>query len=775
MTAAKDWPTHLDFRDALNNPSICFDDPDLKGGDVRRDPLGFPRAATGGFASVYRVEKGGRGWAVRCFTSPIPGDAATRYAALSKQLSSANLPYLVPFTFHPQGVRVEGSLYPTVKMAWVDAKPLNAHVAQLVAGRDTRGLSSLQQRWKEMCVRLRSASIAHGDLQHGNVLIEANGQLRLVDYDGMFVPALAGREATELGQPAYQHSRRTKSYFGLDLDRYAALVIYTALSALSIQPALWQQYDNEDNILFTPDDHVDPSSSPLFRDLIKLGKPVDGLASALAAAAVGPIARVPSLDEAHARTAQVGLPAAPRTAISRAPSASRGMEWFQQAAAAESGRGGVHGFAGWSSDIRPVWSRPGTRVIKWTENEPIFSEIVHNEIQVRYPLRRFFRRTEVPVQRTERVQTGTRPITKQRVEHIGQAGLSFLGVTTLGQQAVVLAERQGVRWSLTDDAVSGSAITEFDSGESIGSGGQTVAIAHRAGITVIGSTGVTRNIRREGDSRVYAVAVSPSGQRVAAGLGRQAVTIYDASTSKRLRKFVGFRRKVRAVTFLDEAHVIAGSDDSTVALFSIAKDRRVASARDHTAPVTAVAASPSGDLVASASSDGDVHIYESKNLRSRTAVHLGSEIRTLAFAPDSQHLVVATVEGPIVILNARTGRIAATVRPAGSAGTYAVAGLAFTTTGDLVTAHFNGLLVLWSGDTSRPAIDLTAVRVGFGGYQRPTSSRPPVPGQPKQPTIPVPDCPKCSRQMVARRRNSPPYNRFWGCPSFPRCRGTRSM
>lgn len=43
-------------------------------------------------------------------------------------------------------------------------------------------------------------------------------------------------------------------------------------------------------------------------------------------------------------------------------------------------------------------------------------------------------------------------------------------------------------------------------------------------------------------------------------------------------------------------------------------------------------------------------------------------------------------------------------------------------------------------------------------------------------TISAPDCPQCGATMVARRTNK--WNRagetFWGCSSYPKCRGTRA-
>ena len=43
-----------------------------------------------------------------------------------------------------------------------------------------------------MTADLERHGIAHGDLQHGNLLVAADGTFRLVDYDGMYVPALRG-------------------------------------------------------------------------------------------------------------------------------------------------------------------------------------------------------------------------------------------------------------------------------------------------------------------------------------------------------------------------------------------------------------------------------------------------------------------------------------------------------------------------------------------------------------------------------------------------------
>jgi len=87
---------------------------------------------------------------------------------------------------------------------------------------------------------MRFAGIAHGDLQHGNIIM-CNHELRLVDYDGMYVPAMKNFMASELGHPNYQHPARAPHHFGPYLDNFSAWVIYASIKALQVDPLLLDQ------------------------------------------------------------------------------------------------------------------------------------------------------------------------------------------------------------------------------------------------------------------------------------------------------------------------------------------------------------------------------------------------------------------------------------------------------------------------------------------------------------------------------------------------------
>ena len=132
-------------------------------------------------------------WAVKCFTREVLG-LRGRYQAISEHLAAAQLSFTVDFQYREQGIRVAQGWYPVLKMDWVEGQLLNELVRDNLRRRKV--LEGLGQIWLRMAHRLRSAGIAHGDLQHGNVSLvrgskAASLAVRLIDYDGMFVPALA--------------------------------------------------------------------------------------------------------------------------------------------------------------------------------------------------------------------------------------------------------------------------------------------------------------------------------------------------------------------------------------------------------------------------------------------------------------------------------------------------------------------------------------------------------------------------------------------------------
>lgn len=258
------WPTPQDYNEAVQNPHLAFSDPELKSGQPELNNLGLPRPFSGNFACVYKIRVGAQKWAARCFTSDVP-DQQQRYEAISNYLSKVALPYTVPFTYLASGIKVRGIQYPLLKMKWIEGEPLTAFVGRMCRFPET--LLSVAAVWARLAADLQRAQIAHGDLQHGNILVVGD-QLRLIDYDGMYVPALAGRQSNECGHRNYQLPSRTGWDFGPHIDNFSVWVIYVSLVSLAVHPELWNKYNGGDEcLIFRKDDFVNPDQSALLAEL----------------------------------------------------------------------------------------------------------------------------------------------------------------------------------------------------------------------------------------------------------------------------------------------------------------------------------------------------------------------------------------------------------------------------------------------------------------------------------------------------------------------------
>jgi len=315
------WPLSQDYNEAIQMPRDSFGDPELRGGHAVANALGLPMPRSGNFADVYEFQgTSGARWAIKCFTREVPG-LQERYRAISKHLTQANLPFSVDFTYLPRGIRLRGQCYPILKMQWVDGLLLNEFVRKYL-GKPER-LEGLLQIWVRMGKRLRECGIAHGDLQHGNVILVPGRRtssfgkkssraltLRLVDFDGMYVPALADKKPDEVGHPSYQHPQRIlQGIYSAEADRLSLLSIACALRCLAVAgKPLWDRYDNGDNLLFQETDLREPSRSALVKELWNLDDAsAHDLVGYLALGLTLPFDQVPLLEALVTETQTVAL------------------------------------------------------------------------------------------------------------------------------------------------------------------------------------------------------------------------------------------------------------------------------------------------------------------------------------------------------------------------------------------------------------------------------------------------------------------------------------
>ncbi|MEV0294928.1 hypothetical protein [Nocardia sp. NPDC050710] len=268
------FPSLGEYRLAVQNPNIAFrNDNELKSGTVQLNPQKMPTVACGGFAATFQVSSGGTRWAVRCFHKKEGHERQLfdRYARIDEFITAnSDLDFLVPVTYNPEGILVGGGFYPTVRMRWVEGKPLGLWLEDWSKTPHSASLDTVRARIRDAVAALQTRGAAHGDLQHGNILVCADHSIRLIDYDGMYLDNLADLGSIEQGHRNYQHPGRGRNYDS-GLDVFATASIDLSLAALADKPTLWNDFGGTgENILFEATDFAAPDNSRLFTELLRV-------------------------------------------------------------------------------------------------------------------------------------------------------------------------------------------------------------------------------------------------------------------------------------------------------------------------------------------------------------------------------------------------------------------------------------------------------------------------------------------------------------------------
>jgi serine/threonine protein kinase len=299
------WPLASSYSAMLQSPAVAFRDESLRRATIHRDQNNQPFGMSGPFAVVYQAQlPNGQRLALRAFTSDQGPDRGVCCRVISEYLRQhREVRCLIAFEYHDKGIRAaDGKMYPLVTMEWVRGATLFDWVRTKCLDRAAPSLTRAAERWVDLIQELADAQIAHGNLQHANVMVTEQDEFKLVDYDCMCVPALVGRRNPEIGVEPYQHpERNADTLLSPQLDNFSAIVIYVALRALAAAPQLWDELvekNRYDKLLFHRHDFLDPGRSHLYQQLVRSpDQVVAQLTKDLFELYRGPLARVPSLKQ----------------------------------------------------------------------------------------------------------------------------------------------------------------------------------------------------------------------------------------------------------------------------------------------------------------------------------------------------------------------------------------------------------------------------------------------------------------------------------------------
>ncbi|MEO7717705.1 MAG: hypothetical protein ABIY70_16015 [Capsulimonas sp.] len=257
------FPAINEYTFAMNHPADCLLDGGMKRMIVSRKGINGPKPICGRFGAVYQMcsPEADEYWAVKFFISDVArrSDHYRKIANFRRELA---VDCLVPVEYFAEGIRTDKGVFPVVKMPWVQGETLDVFVERNIA--NPKKIQHAADWFNDCILTLESCDCAHGDLQHGNIIV-APERMMLVDYDSLYVPGMAQGEADELGLPDYQHPQRSEQLFDKTMDRFSAIVIYTSLSALAEAPELWEFHKDCDYLIANKSDYCSPRQSEVFR------------------------------------------------------------------------------------------------------------------------------------------------------------------------------------------------------------------------------------------------------------------------------------------------------------------------------------------------------------------------------------------------------------------------------------------------------------------------------------------------------------------------------
>ena len=243
---------------------------------------GEPVMTSGNFAVVFKMkdEQTGKLHAVKCFLKEQEGRAEA-YRQIAEELEFVSSTFLTPIKYLDKELFVdssnsEDSEFPVLLMDWVEGQTLDKYIQKYVnrylkaecldeisesaekaieLAVNGYELENIAYQFSCLAIWLLQQPFAHGDIKPDNIIVREDGTLVLVDYDGMYVPAMKSQKARELGSPDFRHPLRNENDFDEHIDDFPLSSILLSLLAIANEPSLLEKYGEDGRLLLSERDY----------------------------------------------------------------------------------------------------------------------------------------------------------------------------------------------------------------------------------------------------------------------------------------------------------------------------------------------------------------------------------------------------------------------------------------------------------------------------------------------------------------------------------------
>jgi len=244
----------------------------------RTVPVRIYSYGSGSYAVVFKAKDYYSEYAIRCFIS-AEQENIDRYRKIDSYLKNLNASWITKIQLLEDEINIGYQYYPVIKMDWIEGQLLNNFITQVIY--NNTALTELQKEVVSISKSLENLKVGHGDIQCGNIIVAKNSNgkniIKLIDYDGMYIPSFSNKINLERGRTEFQHPNRSQIQYNEKIDRFSFWVILCAIEAIKFDKSLWFEvmrggFNTLDNLLFLGDDFKYFNNSKLVDRLYSLNK-----------------------------------------------------------------------------------------------------------------------------------------------------------------------------------------------------------------------------------------------------------------------------------------------------------------------------------------------------------------------------------------------------------------------------------------------------------------------------------------------------------------------
>jgi WD40 repeat protein len=172
---------------------------------------------------------------------------------------------------------------------------------------------------------------------------------------------------------------------------------------------------------------------------------------------------------------------------------------------------------------------------------------------------------------------------------------------------------------------------------------------------------------------VWGISFSPDGKMLASASVDKTVKLWDTSTGKEIKTLTGHTGGVTGVSFSPDGKMLASaSADKTVKLWDTSTGKEIKTLTGYTNSFNCISFSPNGKMLASASADKTVKLWDTstgkeiktkqiktkqiKTKQIKTLIGHTSEVWGISFSPDGKMLASASVDNTVKLWDTSTGK-----------------------------------------------------------------------------------------------------------------------